>query len=114
MKPSEILNGAVDKINEHGWCQGSLFKPDGRLCLMGALRLADGQYIKSAEATGICGSDWTISYARPSSSFERALNRVYDVLGIEPASFNDDRETSEEDVKMLLKETAYSFEQEGN
>jgi hypothetical protein len=31
------LRDAADYIEKHGWCQGSMSSPDGRVCLAGAL-----------------------------------------------------------------------------
>jgi hypothetical protein len=40
MKSSEICDAAATLINERGWARGSYEDPDGRLCIMGALRRA--------------------------------------------------------------------------
>jgi hypothetical protein len=33
----QCLLQAADYIEKHGWCQGSAVKPDGRVCIVGAL-----------------------------------------------------------------------------
>src|SRR5687768_4043656 len=43
---SVLLLRAADYIERHGWCQGKLFQPDGRACLVGALqKVAAGDYL---------------------------------------------------------------------
>lgn len=34
---ADDLDAAADVITEHGWCQGSLIEPDGRMCAEGAI-----------------------------------------------------------------------------
>lgn len=39
MTTQELRNKAADYIEAHGWCQGR-YEDDGRVCVVGALRMA--------------------------------------------------------------------------
>lgn len=43
--PQQILTGAVDLINERGWCQGTPTDEDGALSIVAAMRLATAHAI---------------------------------------------------------------------
>lgn len=118
MKPSEILHGAIEHIDKYGWCKNVMYDNQGRMCLVGALRAADGQYVYQPERHEFAVKWYQdVSRCNDSDSFAQVINRIDTLLpgpfapGL-PA-FNDAEGTSQEDVILLLKEAAHSFEEEG-
>lgn len=43
VKPSEVIELAIEKLEKKGWCQGKYDMPDGSICLMESLLVANGE-----------------------------------------------------------------------
>lgn len=43
--PQQILTGAIDILSERGWCQGTLIRYTGAVCMVGAMRIAAARRI---------------------------------------------------------------------
>jgi hypothetical protein len=96
MKDSEILRGAIDQIERHGWIQGEAGSPDKGMCAIGALAYA----ANVTETGGI-------------HAIEQAMVALTNVVGRGVVAFNDDPSTSSEDVLLALKQAAVNREAVG-
>ncbi len=94
------LEKAIENIDHYGWQQGAFQRRDGRLCAMGALRMAYGTLHRSVEMT-LNGTDYQ-NYSRDCIYLKKAIGgEQYLEVGI--AEFNDDGSTTVEDVKLMFK-----------
>lgn len=84
---------AADYIEKYGWCQGTIAKPTGDVCLMGALRAAAGIPDKA---------QWT-------ALGTAALNLVHATLPcILPADWNDEEQRTKDEVVALLRSASHA------
>lgn len=129
MLPSELIRKSADLINEYGWCKINMFTREGHMCLMGALRAADGEYTYDQSRFDACYyyTPWRDTGKSMSQAWQTACKYLDEKarealpegkkkafgLPLGVADFNDYEETSQEDVLLFLKEAAYHFEQEG-
>lgn len=88
MTDKQILLGAVDYINKHGWQQHSLGFHGQSRCLLGACRsnIPNGEYT----------TDGWFCF----------LDRLRHLFGMEPAQWNDTVATSPEEVITKLQQIA--------
>ena len=89
---------AIDVINERGWARRTMRSPDGRVCLIGALRTAHGYNPSDCALRneGAYGADRDIVVGIISSEYGTK----------EPTDFNDDIAKSKEDVIRVLEKAA--------
>ena len=89
--PAQILRDARRVIEEFGWCQGQYHTPDGRVCLIGAINVADGH--------------------SPDSAFRSmAATQALGSLGIILPLWNDEVGRTESEVADLLSGAADKWE----
>ena len=99
---SELAYSAADYIAEHGWCQGDLQTPDGRVCLEGAVRM-----VAFGHTAVIIDGDPFYSDSRMLTLWQHlqsVLRQDYPgdrCLG--PVAWNDEIAASQEDVILFLK-----------
>lgn len=92
MTPAEVLDDAADYIEEHGWCQGSLFSQTGSVCAEGALRKASGLRLSQPMGdNGVAHQAWD------------SLHRF---IGRNIPTWNDDDTTTEELVTKTMRACA--------
>jgi len=126
---TEILEKAAQLLMEHGWTQGELIENDGRMCAIGAIKMAAGgrvvDFATLSYETDGSGKVETVSTKSIDTSdevdlvaYKRATNRVGRVLddaefwgeGEGPAwciaEYNDHPTRTVEDVILLLKRAA--------
>ncbi|GHG10131.1 DUF6197 family protein [Streptomyces hydrogenans] len=97
----KILEDAYDILETRGWCQGTLRKADGRVCLEGAVIAACPDSLH-----------WLMQAQHPGFAAWRTLGEV---IGREtgcafmsPYLWNDAPERTVEDVKLVLKKAIES------
>lgn len=113
MKPSEILRKAADYHAEHGHCKGTYRDAEGRVCAMGA--------IYSATGCGWVEVDGDIfAIGNPLHSRETVAALDYAHLAAREVGhhvvhdYNDQPDTSPEDITLLLKRAAETAEAVGD
>lgn len=90
---SRLLLRAADIIESHGWCQNSYTSAGGKLCLLGAVKVARGLTPEDAEDT--------------EALVERACERVYVSLGLRRVHiWNDEPGRTKEEVIAKLRSVA--------
>ena len=72
----DVLRHAARIIEERGWCQRDMTTPDGRVCLVGAIVIANG-----------CDTNGFGGYFTPIGS--EAWDLMWDRLVVLPSSWND-------------------------
>jgi hypothetical protein len=95
MTPSEILLKAADLLAERGWTQGQLVSAGGRVCALGAIRIA---------CTGTIDVLPGLSLGDAGNSASRRLETY---VGCWIASWNDAPERTAEDVILAMKRVAH-------
>lgn len=89
---SRVLLRAADLIERRGWCQNTLYTPDGALCIMGAF---------NAIATN---NKWQFTADNP---VWKAYERLYASLNNEePAVWNDEKHRTKFQVVAKLRALA--------
>lgn len=93
---------ALEVLDERGWYQGDFVGPDGGVCIWGAMNQA-------------CEGSPDVQVQGP--AVDALLNTARNTLGISAlphrlVEWNDAEGTTEEDVRLLLKQAAYSWEEE--
>lgn len=98
-KPSEVVEKAIEILDDKGWCQNNFVNPDGKVCLEEALGRAN----------------WIVS--KNSVMPEDVYSGVRETTGISKYAFlsewNDRPERTVEEVKDVLMRTAKQFRNEG-
>ncbi len=83
---SRNLLRAVDYIQQHGWCQGEAFGPNGTVCMLGALDKTRGHAI----------------------TYLKAIDRLIPLIGGIPINrWNDAEGRTKDEVITKLREAAY-------
>ena len=100
MKHSEIIRRAITIIEERGWCQGSFSNAKGQVCMVGAINLA------MIHSTEHCDIVFDVARAN-------IIARLGNRLGCVPAYFNDQSDTTKEQVIAALEEAAKEWEDKG-
>lgn len=89
---------ALELLHERGWYQGMLESSDGRLCLVGTLdRATSGQWIPS---------EWDMLI--------RVACQLFPKRGADAPAINDHKDTTLEDIELILKHASYEWEQQHN
>lgn len=111
---SQILEDAVEVLDERGWCKNNLVKYDGRVCLVGAIYQAAG-YISIDEYVhdGVSRHDWVLEDSSRAKCAEKARHAVTVHLDQGAEEWNDQRATSKEEVQDLLMTVAKQLRNEG-
>lgn len=91
---AQIAQQALKELDERGWHQGGLVDPySGRICAAGALRYA----MEKLQLTGHV------------AIYEIVTHKIRELFPDRPhiiSTFNDMPQTTEEDVRLLLKHVA--------
>lgn len=87
---AEDLVAAITVLDDRGWCQRSILDSNGRVCLVGALRVAT-----VGSATG--PARWPQSHR-----FHEARMAVSDWLGAPSTVWNDQKGRTEAEVRDAL------------
>lgn len=107
MRDSEIARAAAEIMSERGHCKSVLEDEQGRVCLVGALLAATG------EAELRRGWVWCTVTAR--RVVERIMHAVPGFGGDiwDAVRWNNEEDTTGEEVILLLKRTAGALEERG-
>jgi hypothetical protein len=97
--PTDLLN-AVQVIKDRGWVQGHYEASDGRVCALGALRVACGTDANRPGDTYNFDSNWLI-----------AATAFHKVHAESLLSFNDNEGRTTESVIAAIEETAKTVDE---
>lgn len=100
--PGEVLVQAADILEQRGWCRGDLETADGRVCAVGALRLAAQHGLKSPSMD-------TELKGRRLRAFRDALLEAEAEVAMCIAEWNDGQRDRRKVVR-LLRRTARRLE----
>jgi hypothetical protein len=89
-----VLLNAAELIRTRGWCQDRAVTPDGRLCLIGALVVANSRVSVAA----MIGSSYPLAH--------EALNRLRCAVLQSPGRWNDAPGRTAAEVIALLEQVA--------
>lgn len=111
---SQILEDAVEVLDELGWCQSALVHRDGRVCLVGAIFQAAG-YISVNEYNhdGVIRHDWELADCSRHECADKARRAVSAHLDQGAEEWNDQRANSKEEVQDVLMTVAKQLRNEG-
>jgi hypothetical protein len=110
----EIAEGALKILDEHGWYQGGPTGPGGQVCMASAIL----KYLSGTLGSYLSGTWGSLAFPMP--PFLEALHAFREVItGLYPERsqsgpyisvtiFNDHKDTTEEDVRLVLKTLAAS------
>jgi hypothetical protein len=105
MIAADIALRAADLISERGHCKHTSQDDEGRLCFSGAVKTALGENPYYAfDPTWFNSAD--PCREEKISFFIEIFSAAHRILGILPVDYNDDPQTSGEDVILLLKRIA--------
>lgn len=99
MKPSEHLTKALQYMQEHGRTTGAFRLHDGSVCLLGALRETSDDLSLTNTQSG---------WSEPACRYLQALLTSQGVV-----QFNDDPNTTDEDVFLMFKHAIQAAEEAG-
>jgi hypothetical protein len=104
--PDEIMDQAADLIDIHGWNKGAFHTPDGRLCTMGALKLAVCPDIYQRDTSYMAIDAYPILY--------EAVDFIQSAKGINDAItyWNDETCRTEYQATELLRGQAKRYREE--
>lgn len=103
MNVAEVIDGAIEAIETHGWCQQSLLNADGQLCLRGALYVGAGAVLMGHHIEFEEGAFDEDAFEEADSLVVKEINKNYvDECSTIPR-WNDHSGTSAEDVILVLK-----------
>lgn len=97
---------ALGWLDTYGWIKGRSFDDDGSACAMGALAAGTG-YFNHLSMIQDEDEEHRGRYLAAVKMLERALPGYCDSI----PQFNDAETTSEEDVRLLLKQAAGTWEE---
>lgn len=111
---SQILEDAVEVLDERGWCRNNLVEYDGRVCLVGAIYQAAG-YISIDEYVydGVSRHDWVLEDSSREKCAGKARYAVTEHLTESAEQWNDLSATSKEEVQEVLMTVAKKLRNEG-
>lgn len=107
MSPAQVLEDAADLLLIHGRCTGQGKSDDGRLCVLGAMTLAAGGDLEN----------WADLDLRPPAvaalrSLAPRLTTIAKTQIEKVYLWNDDRDTTDDDVRDTLLVTAKDIRNE--
>jgi hypothetical protein len=89
----ETADAILAQLDQHGWGQGQAVSGDGKICLSHALTLA-----YTAQNIGNVRVVWDELCDKARALFPSQIGKG------DAITFNDDPQTSEEDVRLLIKQ----------
>ncbi len=107
----QTLIDAANYLDEHGWCQGAAGRPDGGVCLYGAIAAVVGA-AKFIDGNFIDGNNLRIDTDSPNLTRFVAIQNLIESKERFPfgaAYWNDKVAKSKEEVVAKLRELAYLF-----
>lgn len=111
----------LKQLDARGWCQGDFMNPDGKICLEMAFRLAIDEAMKTDYVTEVAecqgeffSADFLTGDDIPDGEWKDFWEAMISLIPhkAEPPLvtgidlFNDAEDTSEEDVRLLVKHAA--------
>lgn len=106
MKPSQIVTGAIDLLEQRGWRRGSLQGADGSLCAVGALQTATFGDPFSWNS----GHEEYDNYKRAVDSLAFHINKQASLPGMTIAHWNDNRVRTLDQVIEVMHNTAVDLD----
>lgn len=98
----KVLLDAAGYIEEHGWCKRTLRARDGRVCAIGAIRMAAAATALEPQSL----AEEVIVAARIEQKVMSAAWRLSDHIGDNVAIWNDRAKRTKEEVITALREAA--------